>query len=97
MPDMVSAVTVTVPPKTEADFFPAFVKRTQAREIEKRKAKYFKATSDHFWRSKFDTLPRRCFDLLMSLELHQNRLVLTAPSVGTILILQGVFRTKRQA
>ena len=48
MPDMVSAVTVTVPPKTEADFFPAFVKRTQAREIEKRKAKYFKATSDHF-------------------------------------------------
>ena len=35
MADMVSAVTVTVPPKTGADVFLAFFKSTQTREIGK--------------------------------------------------------------
>ena len=39
MPDMVSAVTVTVPPKTGADVFPAFLKSTQTREIGKTQSK----------------------------------------------------------
>ena len=49
MPAMVSAVTVTVPPKIGADFFSQHFSREHKREkLEKRKAKYFKATSDHF-------------------------------------------------
>ena len=39
MPDMVSAVTVTVPPKTGADVFPAFFKSTQTRETGKTQSK----------------------------------------------------------
>lgn len=39
MPDMVSAVTVTVPPKTGADVFRAFLKSTQTREIGKTQSK----------------------------------------------------------
>ena len=44
MLDMVSTVTVTVPPKTGADLFPAFFKSTQTREIEKMK-KFKQSTS----------------------------------------------------
>ena len=39
MPDMVSAVTVTAPPKTGADVFPAFFKSTQTRETGKTQSK----------------------------------------------------------
>ena len=96
MPAMVSAITV--PPKTGADIFPSiFQDHTNKRKFKSERihAKYFKATSDHFRRSKFDTLPRRCFDLPMFLGLHQNSSDLTAPSVGKILIAQGVFITKK--
>ena len=58
MPDMVSAVTVTVPPKTGADFFPSiFQENTNERNWKNAKQSTSRPLAIIFWRSKFDTLP----------------------------------------